>query len=221
MKNGKQIVFALFLGAMFIAWLFYNTSANQNLAIARLKNESESKRKELEYKYKELEYKYYEENNKPHYELGNLKSGDMSVPLVFNKKTGQSWRGFTDNESRLSGFIPLIYETSGEALGLTPAIPKDNVKRFSELYNKEIGALTDKDKKDGYKFIDENEAKEFDIAVRNAVAANSAGVNSDEDFVNLIRGTAKVAYDNMSKRRKEPSTRISPEMWEEIEKLSK
>lgn len=131
------------------------------------------------------------------------------------------------------------------------------VRWLSELYNKEIGALTDKEKKDGYKFIDDDEAKKFDMVVRSIIAANAAGVHSEEDFVNLIRGTAKVVYDNMTITdngrgfppaeesstqispevspevqsilrgrtseigRKKPSSRISPEMWAEVEKLSK
>jgi len=75
------------------------------------------------------------------------------------------------------------------------------VKRLSEIYSKEIGALTDKEKKDGYKFIDDDEQKEFDAAVRNGVAANSEGVKSDEEFVKLIQATAKAVYDKIGKRR--------------------
>ena len=93
------------------------------------------------------------------------------------------------------------------------------VRWLSELYNKEIRALTDKEKKDGYKFIDDDEAKKFDMIVRSIIAANAAVVRSEEDFVNLIRGTAKVVYDNMSKQRKESSTQISPEVSPEVQSI--
>ena len=75
------------------------------------------------------------------------------------------------------------------------------VKRLSEIYSKEVGTLTDKEKKDGYKFIDEDEQKEFDSAVRNSIASNSKDIKSDADFVKLIQSTAKAVYDKMSKRR--------------------
>ena len=75
------------------------------------------------------------------------------------------------------------------------------VKRLTEIYSKEVGALTDKEKKDGYKFIDDDEQKEFDAAVRNGVAANSKDIKDDVAFVKLIQTTAKAVYDKMSKRR--------------------
>lgn len=75
------------------------------------------------------------------------------------------------------------------------------VKRISEIYSKEIGTLTDKEKKDGYVFIDEDEQKEFDAAVRSGVAANSKTATDDASFVKLIHATAKAVYEKMSKRR--------------------
>jgi hypothetical protein len=70
------------------------------------------------------------------------------------------------------------------------------VKRLSELYKKEIGALTEKNT-----FMDEDERREFDAAVRNGVAVNSKDVKDDTGFVKLIQATAKAVYDKMSKRR--------------------
>lgn len=75
------------------------------------------------------------------------------------------------------------------------------VKRLSGIYDKEIGALTAADKKDGYKFSDEDERKEFDMAVRNSVATNSANIKDDESFVKLIQGAAKAVYEKMAVRR--------------------
>lgn len=95
------------------------------------------------------------------------------------------------------------------------------VRRISELYNQEIKNLTDETKKDYYKFADDNEKKEFDTHVREIIAANAYKIKNDEDFLKMIRDTAKVVYDKMIEQRKEPSNRLSPEMWAEVEKLSK
>ena len=75
------------------------------------------------------------------------------------------------------------------------------IKRLSQIYTKEVGVLTDKDKKDGYKFIDEDEQKEFDSAVRKAVAVGSKDIKDDAAFVTLIQLSAKAVYEKMSKRR--------------------
>ena len=75
------------------------------------------------------------------------------------------------------------------------------VKRISEIFKTEFGALIDKEKKDGYKFIDDDEKKEFDSAVRQAVANGSKDIKGDAEFVKLIQSTAKAVYDKMSKRR--------------------
>lgn len=75
------------------------------------------------------------------------------------------------------------------------------VKRLSETFSKEIGALTDAQKKDGYKFIDADEQAEFDSTVRNIVASNAKNIKTDADFVKSIQDAAKAVYDKMSKRR--------------------
>lgn len=90
------------------------------------------------------------------------------------------------------------------------------VRRLSELYKKEINALAD-----GFKFVDEMEKKEFDAHVREIIATNANKIKNDEDFLKMIRDTAKAVYNKMSEQRKEPSNRISPEIWAEVEKLSK
>lgn len=75
------------------------------------------------------------------------------------------------------------------------------VKRISGIYEKEIGALTEGFKKDGFEFDDDDERKEFDSAVRNTVAANSKDIKDDAGFAKLVQSTAKAVKDKISKRR--------------------
>lgn len=74
------------------------------------------------------------------------------------------------------------------------------VKRISDIFDKEIGAMTAADKKDGYKFIDDDERADFDRAVRDGVAGTQ-GITTDDQFVKVTREVAKAVYDKMSKRR--------------------
>lgn len=81
------------------------------------------------------------------------------------------------------------------------AVTSEKVKQLSSLYEKEIGALSDPAKSDGYKFVDETEKSDFDRAVRDAVAAKSEAIKTDEDFVKTVKEAAKSIYDRMNKRR--------------------
>ena len=71
---------------------------------------------------------------------------------------------------------------------------KVEVKRISNIFKEEFGTLTDKEKKDGYKFISEKVSKRFETEVRNAVAANSSAVKSDDDFRKLVRDTTSAIH---------------------------
>lgn len=81
------------------------------------------------------------------------------------------------------------------------AAKTEQVKRLSSVYDKEIGALTDTAKSDGYKFVDADEKADFDRAVRDAIASKSNAIKTDEEFVKAIKDTAKDVYEKMSKRR--------------------
>src|SRR3990167_1026730 len=75
------------------------------------------------------------------------------------------------------------------------------VKRLSGLFSKTFGALTDPNKKDGYKFIDETEAKDFEKQVRDMVSSGSKEVKDDEAFVKLIESSGKAVWERTSKLR--------------------
>lgn len=116
----------------------------------------------------------------------------------FQKQFGEDQKRIDALEAKLNG----VEKTHKDFLSeQDKAESAGEVKRLSGMYEKEIGALTSADKKDGYKFTDDDERKEFDTVVRNNVAANSANIKSDEDFVKLIQSSAKVAYDKMAARR--------------------
>lgn len=116
----------------------------------------------------------------------------------FQKQMGEGQKRIDALEAKLNGVEKthkdFLSEKDKEAQSV-------EVKRLSGIYEKEIGALTDKEKKDGYKFIDEDEAREFDAAVRNSVAGSAKNVKDDASFVTLIQNTAKAVYDKIGKRR--------------------
>ena len=75
------------------------------------------------------------------------------------------------------------------------------VKRLSGLFSKTFGALTDPNKKDGYKFIDDDEAKDFERRVRDMVSGGAAQVKDDDAFVKLIESSGKAVWERTSKLR--------------------
>lgn len=81
------------------------------------------------------------------------------------------------------------------------AVKSEKVKQLSDVYTKEVGALTDAAKSDGYKFVDDDEKSDFDRAVRDGIAAKADAIKTDEEFVKTIKDVAKSVYDRMSKRR--------------------
>ena len=113
---------------------------------------------------------------------------ELSQALEQNKKFQERLDGL----EKFQGNITKEKET---------AVVNDQVKRLSDLYGKEIGALTDATKSDGYKFVDDNDKADFDRAVRDGVAAKSQSIKSDEDFIKTVKETAKAVYDTMTKRR--------------------
>lgn len=86
------------------------------------------------------------------------------------------------------------------------AVQDRNIKiaKARETFATEIAALTSKDKKDGFKFVEgTDEAERFDALTRQAlVADDKAGkIKTDEDFIKAIRGGAKAAYDKIKAQR--------------------
>ena len=98
-------------------------------------------------------------------------------------------------------------------------------QRISGVFAKEIASLTDKDKQDGYKFSDEDESKEFEALVRKSVADNAKGIKTDDDFLKVIRASAKEVSDKLAQRRekivndyiKSKGGKITPEKKKEKE----
>jgi hypothetical protein len=85
---------------------------------------------------------------------------------------------------------------------------KAEVNRIAGMFDKEIKALTDKEKKDGYKFVDDGELSDFDAAVRRSVRDAVSKVTfpeggrlKDEQFTKIVRESAKAVYEGMVKRR--------------------
>lgn len=116
----------------------------------------------------------------------------------FQKQLGEGQKRIDALEAKLNGVEKTHKDFLSEQDKAESAV---EVKRLSGVYDKEIGALTASDNKDGYKFSDDDERKEFDMAVRNSVAANSANIKDDESFVKLIQGSAKAVYEKMALRR--------------------
>jgi len=81
------------------------------------------------------------------------------------------------------------------------AVRGEKVKQLSDLYEKEIGALSDPAKKDGFKFVDESEKADFDRALRDAIAQKAGAIKSDEEFAKTVQDTARAMYDGINKRR--------------------
>jgi hypothetical protein len=75
------------------------------------------------------------------------------------------------------------------------------VKRLSGVFNKTFGAMTDPNKQDGFKFIDEDEAKDFEKRVREMVSSGAADIKDDEGFVKLIQDSVKAVWERTSKLR--------------------
>ena len=112
----------------------------------------------------------------------------MSQSLEMNKKLQERLDGLDKFKTEL---------TTKEETKL-----KDSeVKRLSDTYQKEIGALCDPAKSDGYRFVDTDEQADFDRAVRDSVAQKAEGIKSDAEFVKVVKEAAKAVYDKMSKRR--------------------
>jgi len=85
---------------------------------------------------------------------------------------------------------------------------KDEVKRVAALFKEELATLTNKDKEDGYKFVIDTEAEEFDSLVRARVAKAFADLGlkqgesiTDEKFKALIADSAKTSYEVLVKKR--------------------
>ena len=116
----------------------------------------------------------------------------------FQKQMGEGQKRIDALEAKLNGVEKKHTDFLSEQGKAEQTV---EVKRLSGIYEKEIGALTDKEKKDGYKFIDEDEAREFDAAVRNGIAANAKDIKDDASFVTLIQNTAKAVYEKIGKRR--------------------
>lgn len=68
------------------------------------------------------------------------------------------------------------------------------VERLAGVFDAEIGALTDASKQDGFKFINDSVKGRFDKEVREAVAARSAAIKTDADFVKAIKDEAHRIY---------------------------
>lgn len=72
------------------------------------------------------------------------------------------------------------------------------VERVSGIFNKEFSTITDPQRENAMKFVDEDDRKEFENKVRNIVAAESGKENTtiktDADFVKLIRQASDTVY---------------------------
>lgn len=121
-----------------------------------------------------------------------------NLKAQFQKQLGEGQKRIDALEAKLNGLEKTHKDFLSEQEKADSTV---EVKRLSGIFEKEIGALTSAEKKDGYKFTDDDERKEFDTAVRNSVAANSANIKSEEDFVKLIQSSSKAVYDKMAMRR--------------------
>ena len=102
------------------------------------------------------------------------------------------------------------YETTQKKVldNTTKTEYKAEVTRIADLYSEELRSLTDKDKQDGYKFVVEHEAKEFDSLTRAGVRQAVADLKlkegeqvTDEQFKKFITDSAKAAFDVIVKKR--------------------
>jgi len=89
-------------GALFIFWLFYNTTMNY-----RIQHEVNSiKMQKLSIEEKEVWIM--------HGEFGN-----NNVPILYNKATGEAWKIYINNTD--IGWTPILYGFGNEAVGNTPS----------------------------------------------------------------------------------------------------
>lgn len=77
------------------------------------------------------------------------------------------------------------------------------VEEIASIYDREFAAMSDESKKDGFKFIDDDEKSDFDAAARKAIAniAASGSIKSDEQFAKVAQEQLKAVYGKFNARR--------------------
>ena len=77
-----------------------------------------------------LFYNTYSQNTIK-FEMTTATFGDLTLPFVMNKRTGETWRYFVNNDDKNQlpyGFTPVPYSFGNEISGGTPEIARSHFK---------------------------------------------------------------------------------------------